>query len=256
MLIELLLIFFLGAAIGSFLNVFVDRGFSGESFVKGRSRCDKCRENIAWYDLIPLVSFLNLGARCRFCKSSLSFYYLFAEIITGALFTGAFLFLSLMNASFTTIVYYLAVMSILIVVFLEDLKFGTISDKIIYPSILLVSLYLVFYSPNLLIPNLLSAMGAVTFFLLLLLITGGKGMGVGDIKFSILMGLILGFPQIIVGLYLSFLTGAVVSIILILWRKKKLRGSTIPFGPFLVLGTVFSLFYSNFFIELLMTGIF
>ena len=70
-------------------------------------------------------------------------------------------------------------------------------------------------------------------------------MGFGDVKFAFLMGLILGFPNIVVSLYIAFLTGAIVGCILVVWRKKRIRGASIPFGPFLVLGTFFALFWGE-----------
>src|SRR3989344_5965745 len=92
---------------------------------------------------------------------------------------------------------------------------------------------------------MLSAVGASLFFLALFLITKGRGMGFGDVKFAFLMGLVLGFPGIIVALYIAFLTGALVGCILIIWRRKKMFGTSIPFGPFLVLGTFVSIFWGE-----------
>lgn len=254
MLTSLIFIFLVGLLIGSFLNVLVDRIVVGESVVFGKSHCDKCKKNIEWYDLIPILSFILLKRKCRFCSAPLSFYYPIIELVTGVLFAFTFFFFN--SSNFLATVYYLTIMSILIVVFFEDLKHGTISDKIIYPSIALVLVYQAVYMKDLLLYNFLSAISSFIFFLALFLITRGKGMGFGDVKFSFLMGLFLGFPKIIVGLYLAFLTGAIVGVILILCRKKKLKGSTVPFGPFLVVGSILSLFYSDFFLKLLMLKLF
>jgi prepilin signal peptidase PulO-like enzyme (type II secretory pathway) len=91
---------------------------------------------------------------------------------------------------------------------------------------------------------LISTIGASLFFLLLVLITKGKGMGLGDVKYGAFMGLLLGYPGIVVGLYTAFLTGALVGVILIIAKKRKF-GQIIPFGPFLVLGTVVAMFWGN-----------
>ncbi len=252
MLIELLLIFILGLAVGSFINVLIDRNSTGESIIFGKSHCDNCKKSIAWYDLIPIISFVILLGKCRYCKSRLSFYYPIVELITGVIFALTLLFAMGQNVLPSHLLYLLIINSALIAIFFIDLKYGIIPDKIVYPAIIVSFFYTLYAIPYTLYPNLLSALGAFFFFLILVLITHGKGMGFGDVKFVVLMGLILGFPKIIVALYLAFLTGAVVGVILILWRKKKLRGSTIPFGPFLVLGTILALFYSDFFIKLLM----
>jgi prepilin signal peptidase PulO-like enzyme (type II secretory pathway) len=141
-----------------------------------------------------------------------------------------------------TLIYYLFIVSSLIVVFFADLKYGIIPDKIIYPAILVSAAYLFINHQSLIINHLLTAVGAFTFFLLLFLVTRGRGMGFGDVKLVILLGLLLGFPKIVVAFYIAFLTGAIIGIILILWGKKKLRGTTIPFGPFLVGGALIALF--------------
>jgi prepilin signal peptidase PulO-like enzyme (type II secretory pathway) len=178
------------------------------------------------------------------------------EIVTGVMFvvTSIFVFnnsparIAMQSVaggqSLIPLIYYLFIVSCLIVIFFADLKYGIIPDKIIFPAIIVSGLYLAL-NFQLLIPHLLSAVGACFFFLLLFLITKGKGMGFGDVKFAFLMGLILGFPNIVVSLYVAFLTGAIVGCILIVWRKKRVFGTSIPFGPFLVLGTLVAIFYGE-----------
>lgn len=253
----LFFVFILGLFVGSFLNVLADRLPKGESVIKGRSHCDKCKKELAWYDLIPLLSFLMLKGKCRYCHTSLSFYYPIVELTTGFLFMAVLLFVLGWDINFIsiisiiTVIYYLFIASILIVIFFSDLRYGIIPDKVILPAILVSFLYLILNTNYLILPHVLSAVGASLFFLFLFLITKGRGMGFGDVKFAFLIGLILGFPNIIVGLYAAFLTGAFVGIILILWRKRKLR-EAIPFGPFLVLGTMFGLFLGEKLLDLLL----
>ena len=145
--------------------------------------------------------------------------------------------------------YYLFIISCLIAIFFADLKYGIIPDKIIFPAIIVSFLYLILNTNYLILPYLLSAFGACFFFLFLFLITKRRGMGFGDVKFAFLMGLILGFPKIVVGLYVAFLTGAIVGCILIAWRKKKLFGTSIPFGPFLAIGVIVAIFYGEILIQ-------
>lgn len=256
MLPQLILFFVLGTSIGSFLNVVVDRNINKESIISGKSHCDKCRKNIAWYDLIPLISFVFLQGRCRYCKTKLSWYYPIVEFITGFLFVlVSIIFFQTGNLS-ANLFYYLILGSSFIVIFFSDLKYGIIPDKIIYPAIAISLVFDIFLGPLPFTNYLLSTACSFLFFFLIILTTKGRGMGVGDLKLAILLGLFLGFPKIFFALYMAFLTGAVVGIILILWRKKKLRGSTIPFGPFLILGTFISLFFTDIFVKFLFSGLF
>ncbi|MBU1149256.1 prepilin peptidase [Patescibacteria group bacterium] len=262
---EFIIVFILGICVGSFLNVLVDRLPKNEPVVKGRSHCDKCKKTLQWRDLIPLLSFIFLKGKCRYCHARLSIYYPLVELATGFLFSITTLFVFghsqflISNSKFLinpqspitnyqlliTLIYYLFIISSLIVVFFADIKYGIIPDKVIFPAILVSFLYLILNTSYLILPYLFSALGAFLFFLFLFLITKGRGMGFGDVKLAFLMGLVLGFPGIIVSLYIAFLTGAAIGIILILWRRKKVFGTTIPFGPFLVLGTFTTLFWGE-----------
>lgn len=242
-----IILFILGLFIGSFLNVLIDRLPKNEPTIRGRSHCDKCKKTLKWHDLIPLLSFIFLNGKCRYCHTSLSFFYPVVELTTGVMFALVFYFFGIMNHELRImdLGYYLFLVSGLIVIFFADLKYGIIPDKIIFPSIIVSLIYLFFIHNSLFLIHILSAIGASLFFLLLFLITKRKGMGFGDVKFAFLMGLILGFPNIVVSLYIAFLTGAIVGCILILWRKKRIFGTAIPFGPFLVIGTLSAFFFGE-----------
>jgi len=253
-------IFIIGLFAGSFLNVLADRLSREESVIKGRSHCEKCKKTLQWFDLIPPLSFIFLKGKCRYCHTRLSWYYPMIEMTTGVLFVvttffvfnnfqfSIFNFYSIFNFKFLMqVIYYLFIISSLIVVFFADLKYGIIPDKIVFPAILVSFLYLLIYNSSFILNHSLSALGAGLFFLLLSLIKIRKrsAMGFGDVKFAFLMGLILGFPKIVVSLYIAFLTGAIVGIILILWRRRKVLGTSIPFGPFLVMGTLVAIFWGD-----------
>jgi len=246
-------IFLFGLAVGSFLNVLIDRLPRDESPFKGRSYCEKCYKTLRWYDLIPLLSFIVLKGKCRYCHSTISYYYPIVEALTGVAFVFVVSFIpqenikyQISNIKYTIeLFYYLFIVSSLIVIFFADLKYGIIPDKIIYPSILVSIAYLFINHKSLFINHLLVGVGAFLFFFLLYLITRGRGMGFGDVKLVFLLGLFLGWPKIIVMFYFAFLTGAALGCILILWGKKKLRGETLPFGPFLVLGTFVAAFFGE-----------
>lgn len=260
----LFFIFIAGLFIGSFLNVLADRLSREESVIKGRSYCEKCKKKLAWLDLIPLFSFIFLKGKCRYCKAKLSFYYPAVELTTGIMFAITYFFVlnnlqflinfqSIFNFQFSiTLIYYLFIISSLIVVFFADLKYGIIPDKVIFPAILISLVYLLFNHQSLIINHLFSAGSACLFFLALFFGTKGRGMGFGDVKFAFLMGLILGFPDIVIGLYAAFLTGAVAGCILVLCRGKKILGATIPFGPFLVFGAISAIFLGEKILQVLM----
>jgi len=250
---EVFLLFLLGLCVGSFLNVLIDRLPRGESVIKERSYCESCKHTLKWYDLIPLVSFLVLRGKCRYCESPLSYYYPLVEGLTGIMFvtTGLFIinnFQSNLNFQLDKIAalaYYLFIVSSLIVIFFADLKYGIIPDKIVFGAVGITFLFLITNHQSPITYHLFSAIGTFFFFVLIFLATRGRGMGFGDVKFAFLIGLVLSFPKVIVGLYIAFLTGAFVSVILILAGKKKFRGSTVPFGPFLAIGTLTALFWGD-----------
>ncbi|SRR6266496_4522836 len=253
------LFFILGIFIGSFLGVVIDRLPRDKTIAMGRSHCDHCKHTLSALDLIPLVSFLILWGKCRYCHSSIGWDTFFIECITGILFVITFLFVQssfedqiFSFAFFTSLLYYLYIVSSMIAIFFIDLEHGIIPDKIVYPTVAVSLVYLIVFHTTSLPQYLLSSLAALLFFFLLYIFTKKKGMGLGDVKFAFLMGLILGFPGIIISLYIAFLIGAMVACILILWRKKKFRGGTVPFGPFLVGGTLVSLFTRDFLWEKLM----
>lgn len=246
-MIILLLIF--GLFVGSFLGVLVDRVPKGRPIVFDRSRCPHCKHVLSWYELIPLVSFVLQGGKCRNCKTKLSFFYPGIELVTGLMFaiTGWWL---ISNNSLLEIdsIFYFFIVSMLLTIFFIDLKHRIIPDKIIFPLIIVIFLWLLLSHNSVFFIYLASAFGASIFLiiitLLYLAVRHKESMGGGDIKLAFLMGLLLGFPNIIIAFYGAFLTGAFVSIILILWGKLNLRDA-IPFGPFLVFGTLVAFFLGN-----------
>ena len=234
-------LFFLGLFFGSFINCVVYRVNNGLSPLKGRSICPRCKHQLAWFDNIPLLSFILLGGKCRYCFSPISWQYPLVELAAGILTVLVF---QLSNYELRITSYNLLISWALLAIFVSDLIYTTIPDEILYPTLLIVFVYLIFHSPNFLISNFLISFLVAGFFYLLVLITQGRGMGLGDVKLAGLIGLILGWPKIIVALYLAFLTGAFFGVILILLKKKKF-GQHIPFGPFLTTATFVSLFWGE-----------
>lgn len=247
----LFVLFISGLLVGSFINVLIDRIPRNESIL-GRSYCENCKTTLRWQDLIPVLSFIYLRARCRHCHFPLSYQYPFVEILTGIMF--AFIYLHLASAQIFNfqLIYYLFIVSSLIVIFFADIKHGIIPDKIILPAILVTFVWLVIEKQLLIGEHLLAAFGSLLFFILIFVMTRGRGMGFGDVKFSFLFGLILGLQGAILALYIAFLTGGIIGFILILWKKKNLK-STISFGPFLVTGVTTSLFFKDVIIQALVS---
>ncbi len=246
MIIFASILFIVGICVGSFLNVLIDRLPRNVSVVKGRSRCEFCKKELSFLDLVPLISFFLLHGQCRYCKKPIDSLLPVVELTTGVLFGVTAYYITVINViTIIQLGYYLFIVSSLIVIFFADLKYGIIPDKIVYPAVVVTILFIILNSRFIILNSLLSALGAFLFFLLLFLATHGKGMGLGDVKFAFLQGLVLGWPSILVGVYMAFLTGALSGIILVIWRKKRFRGGTIPFGPFLVIGTIIGLFWGD-----------
>lgn len=264
--------FIIGAILGSFVDATSNRLVNDET-LKGRSRCESCKKTLGFLDLIPLFSYLYLNGKCRYCKAHIPKETFIVETLTGL--SIAIIFLT--STSLQEIIFKCFVTVILEIVFITDFKSGYIFDLITYPSTLIALLWLVifgvyysfgsyfslqqsnilaylqdnayFYNQLLLIWKsigfaVLSGIGASLFFVFLILITKGRGMGWGDVKFVFFLGIVLGFPNIILGLFLAFLLGSVFSIVLI-FLKKKSFGATIPFGPFLSAAAYISLIFGD-----------
>ncbi len=227
-------IFIFGLTVGSFLNCIIYRLQKEESFLVKRSYCPHCQHTLGWQDLIPLLSFVFLKGRCRYCKKPISLQYPLVEISTALIFLLIFNFQFLIsnaflatNFNFINTLYYLTIASFLIVIFVFDLKHYIIPDKIIFPVIGIALFYQLFGNWKLEIENLqpllnplFSAILASAFFLLIILASHGKWMGWGDVKLAFFMGLFLGFPNILVALFLAFFFGAIIRVGVILACKK------------------------------------
>ncbi len=244
-----LFIFLLGLAVGSFLNCVIYRLEKGESFLKGRSYCPKCKQTLSWQDLVPLFSFLFLRGKCRYCKKPISFQYPIVELVTGIIFLLVF---TLFSSDIYAIAYLLLLSCFLIVIFVFDLKHYIIPDGVVYSAIIIALIYNLQFSllrqgfggQAIFNYSILSAFGSALFFLLIFLISRGKWMGFGDVKLAFFMGLFLGFPKILAALFLAFLIGAIIGVCLIIFGKKKFS-SEVPFGPFLIMGTFLALLFGE-----------
>ena len=266
-LLILVIIFIFGSAVGSFLNVVAYRSLHGGKILLDRSKCPQCKHLLGPHDLIPILSFVFLSGQCRYCRKKISWQYPLVEISAAFLFVLAYLQL---NSSFQgqafslevlSLVYTLFILSVLMVVFITDLKEGIIPDKVIFPAVGITALlktalaFLQLQEPIQVVgaPTISfqqigfdAATGVTTgfIFFLIVLLSRGKGMGGGDIKYAAFLGFALGFSSTAVALFLAFLTGASLALILILIGKKRF-GQTIAFGPFLSLGAFIALLWGQ-----------
>ena len=240
------LTFLLGLAVGSFINLLIDRLPKGEDIIFKRSHCDFCRKTLRIADLVPLISFLFLKGRCRYCRRPLSLKYPLFELLTAFLFVFVYLKYPLSGSleSLVSLFYYWLAVSVLLVIFFIDLRHHIIPDGLTLILTLTTLFYQWLYLPQFFLSNILSGAGFMLLFLFLFLVTRGRGMGFGDVKLSFFIGMFAGFPKIIVVFYLAFLTGALLSLILVSMGKKKLK-STIAFGPFLVAAAFVGHFYGD-----------
>ena len=246
----------LGTAIGSFLNVCIDRLPVDRSLFFPPSHCEACQHHLSVIDLVPVFSFLWLRHRCRYCQTPIPSRLFWVELGTGCLFAFTFWHFGL-SAQFVAVAFY---GSLFIVIGIIDLRHSLILNKIVYPAAVVALIIDVLLPPpgiiNLSLPS--PCLGAISGiiggaiglafllipYLIALPIYKGEGMGLGDVKMAALMGLVIGSRLILVALLMATLLGGLVGGILILLKIKK-RKEPIPFGSLLALATIATLLWGN-----------
>lgn len=235
-----LLVFIFGLCIGSFFNCVIYR-LEQKKSINGRSFCPRCKHKLSWSDLFPVFSFLFLNGKCRYCKKKISIQYPLVELFTGIIFVLIFSRYPVFSAA-----YLITISCFLIIIFVYDLKHYIIPDKVLFPAIIIALIYNLIppYDIQHILYNFLAAVIASGFFLIIFLVSKGRGMGFGDVKLAVLMGLLLGLPDVLVALFLAFFFGAIIGVILMIFEKKSLK-SEIPFGPFLIAGVFITILCGN-----------
>lgn len=230
--------FILGSCVGSFLNCVIYRIPKGESFLKGRSSCPFCKKPLAAKDLVPIFSFLLLKGKCRFCHQKISLQYPLVEFFTGLVFLATF---SKFSQNLPLLLFFLFIFSFFVLIFVFDLKYLSVPDPLLFLPILAAFFYKIksFSFENLF--SFFAPFFLAAFLLFFILVSKEKWFGWGDFWFSVLMGEILTFEQVILATLFAFWVGALVSLFLVLLKKKTFK-SQIPFCPFLILGTFFAIF--------------
>lgn len=240
-------VFILGLLIGSFLNVCIYRLPLKESVVFPPSHCMHCGRRLAALDLVPVLSFLFLGGRCRYCKMHISPRYALVELLTGGLFLGAAYELGFSYA----LVQAFILICFMVVISWIDIDHQLILDKVLVwlagTGILLQAGSLlygnIFLGPSDWVDSLLGFLvgGGILF---LLAVASGGGMGGGDIKFAAVLGLWFGWKMILLVLFLSFILGGFFGLLLLLLKRKG-RKDFVPFGPFIALAAFAVYFYGT-----------
>lgn len=240
-----LYVLLLGLCVGSFANVLIDRLSCGQS-IDGRSHCDYCQKQLMPLDLIPVISFIVSKGRSRCCNKKISWQYPLVESVTGILFVIIYLSFiektDIMSGGVYALITLLAWAGIgtsLLVIFISDVKYQIIPDEmqIVLGSLSLLLQVLVAPQFATFYLSILSGFAVMLPILAIHLATKKKGMGFGDVKLAFCMGILLGTKGGLIALYVAFLVGACVGLLLIIGKKVKIK-SKIAFGPFLIIGIV------------------
>jgi leader peptidase (prepilin peptidase) / N-methyltransferase len=229
----------LGAVLGSFYNVVGMRVPEKKMFQSERSYCPNCKQQIKAYDLIPVISYILLGGKCRSCKQKISLLYPFTELATGLLFGYSYYVIGLEWELITAFVF----VSMAAILFVTDMKFMLIPNKIL---LFFLPLFIILRVITPLDPWWDSIIGAAVAFVLLFLVIlfSRGGMGGGDLKLFVVLGVVLGWKGVLLTFFLSSVIGAIISFVLLLTKVLK-RKQAIPFGPYILLGALITYFHGE-----------
>jgi leader peptidase (prepilin peptidase)/N-methyltransferase len=247
MMSEYFIAVILGLVIGSFLNVCIYRIPRNLSIVFPSSRCPFCNNAIRPWDNIPVISYLFLGGRCRSCKAKISTRYPLIEMLNASLYAAV---IWRYGIGWNSVVYAVLCSSLIVIAFI-DLEFQIIPDRITLAGIpigLLAGSFLLpdpFMRADLLgykaaLAGIISGGG---FFYLVAVLSRG-GMGGGDIKMMAMVGSLMGWKAVFLTTFLGSLVGSVVGVSLMVFKGKG-RKTKVPFGPFLALGALITLFFGQ-----------
>ncbi len=224
------IIFILGTILGSFYLLVGNRLVHKEDIIFKRSHCDSCHKNLKWYELIPIISFIILGGKCSHCKSKISIMTFIIEVVTGILFTLAFINYGISYDFYIAI----TLSSLLILISITDFRYLIILDEVIISSIILISItQLAYLDISIFIYNVLS--GCILFLFMLSIKKLGdyiykrESMGGGDIKFAFVIGLTVGIEYAFFVLIISALLALPTTFAAVAVTKNK----EVPYGPFL-----------------------
>lgn len=236
-------IFLIGLSLGSFLSVVIIRLSKQEKgIVSGRSRCPNCNHQLAWYDLIPLLSYLLVRGSCRYCNKKISIVYPVIELSTAVALVLYFYHLNY-TFNFSTVSQVIFLLIFISIIF-SDFLYFIIPDEIIIPAIGLALLYGIFFKrgelPSLLITGLV--LGGI--FAIIFIVSHGKWVGFGDVKLLMLIGLLFGYPLGFLVLLISIWLGALWGIGLMVLKRATMK-TALPFGIFLSIVSIIFIILKN-----------
>ena len=243
--LELFLVFcfaFFLASLASFFNVVIFRTAREESFVTGRSKCEFCHKKIAWYDNIPLVSFLILRGCCRHCHKSIAPMYFVTELLAFLLGLAFASGLMEWQAMLSFLIFF-----VLLFVLLADLQYLIVPDFfVVLLSILVILSQLI--SGGSWLPHLFAVIFAGLFFVGLYFLSKKvlkkEALGLGDIKLMLPLAFFLSWPKIVLNIFLAFIIGGIFAMLMLVLGKKKF-GQALPFAPFLIISALISFFFGE-----------
>ncbi len=238
-----LLVFLSGLAIGSFLNVVIFRLEKGEEIIFRPSHCPHCSHNLQARDLIPVVSFLFLGGKCRYCRGKISWQYPLVEAATGLIF------LLIWNLGIPP-VQRLSLMGIacaLIIIFIFDWRHCLIPDQILWPALIFSALY---HCQDFQMIYVWAGLGFAFTLFIPYFISHEEWMGLGDVELAGFLGFWLGPEKSFLCLLLASFIGAIIGLSLVIAKKKSMK-SSLPFGPLLILGGILAYGWGDFFLNYL-----
>lgn len=237
------LIFIIGLIVGSFSNVCIYRIPRNESIVRPGSHCPQCSKPIPFYDNIPIISYILLRGKCRYCGQPIPIQYPLVELATGLFYIALYLFYGLQLVS----VAYMILCTLLIIISFIDLRERIIPDVLSLPFIafgFILSFFIRIITPVDSLLGILAGGGS----LLIIAIVGSKlfkkeAMGGGDIKLAAMIGAFLGWKLTLLALFLGFFLGSIIGVIVLVTSKNK--SDVLPFGPFIALGAFISIFWGR-----------
>lgn len=238
------LFFLFGLIFGSFLNAVIWRLPRQKEVVLDRSECVACGHKLGFYDLLPVVSFLWLRGRCRYCGERISFQYPVVEIISGlGLLAISFLDLNIAEKIWLSGMFLLSVL-----IFAYDLKYFLIPDRFVIMGLVWVLAGAVVFTNGDFLQHLASGFLVFLFFFLLYFFSKGRWIGGGDPKLGFVIGLWLGWPLGVLAILLAYVVGAAISLVLLAFRSVTMK-SRVPFGPFILAGAWGAYFWGGLIIE-------
>lgn len=229
---------FFSAVLASFFQVVIVRTLKDKSYIMGRSVCDHCQHQLAWYDNLPLLSFVYLGGKCRYCRKSISPWTWISELL--AAFWAAVLVVLFVNGrlggSWVEFALLFSFGLVLLFVVIADLQAMIVPDLFV-GLLVVIALIELFWRGNGLWLPILAAVSAVAFFLALYKLASWllrkPALGWGDVKLMVPLALSLSWPMVWMQIFLSFVIGGLVAIVLLLLGRKHF-GQALPFAPFIV----------------------